>query len=597
MAFKIFLLFFSTVAFGQLRTTDFQQSLSAKAPRNYIKNSGMEKNSANITDADAIAARVTSPNLEGVASLEIDAGASAEKVVFLADELQTGLLGRTCEASFTYYGDASLYKAYVQLGSTTVSSEQTLTNTGANAQSISLIFPCGSSQPSVHIEATGDGAAFQVDSVYLGQSLNIGSAAQSEVVFKAIGDSTTQSIPDTTPTLVTNWTEIKDTYGEFASDVFTAKKYGEYQVICSLRWTSLSSGVYGQAQLFKNGSLIHLGADGSTVYSNPKVITIVEMAAGDTLDCRAQQSSGGASNIDGSAFAQLFQITRIPTASEQVIRMDAPGVNWTAFTPTGSWVSGATYTGFYKCSNGNLQVIGNVAVTGTPTSAALTINLPSGFAINTAVTGTITAAAYRQVPGSNASIIDAGTEIYNGWVSYNSSTAIQLTTSLVNATYPTNSAQVTQAVPFTFVNTDSIAYNYTVPVTDASPCTKNPQPLIPGSVFSSSAGTERIERAVITPTSAGACTVNSQTGTWIASTTPNAVGDCSLNLTDTLGATTDMVCTGSSRSSNTTGVLRSVAINIASTSQIRVTHGFWQTSGSVQGLDAGAVNLICMRPR
>lgn len=52
---------------------------------------------------------------------------------------------------------------------------------------------------------------------------------------------------------------------------------------------------------------------------------------------------------------------------------------------------------------------------------------------------------------------------------------------------------------------------------------------LPTSAVTSGGTSVRVEYAVVTATSGVACTINSQSGTWITSTTPNAVGDCTLN--------------------------------------------------------------------
>jgi hypothetical protein len=168
---------------SSLQSSEAKQFLGADAPRNYIKNSGIEKNTANITDSNSIAGRTTSVILEGVASLEINAGSGGDKVIFLADPFQTGLFGQSCEANFLYQGDASRYKAYVQQNGVTISQEVTLTNSGTNTQPVSILFPCGSdpvNAASLHIQdiASGDAANIIVDSVYLGKALSRGTVAE-----------------------------------------------------------------------------------------------------------------------------------------------------------------------------------------------------------------------------------------------------------------------------------------------------------------------------------------------------------------------------------------------------------------------------------
>lgn len=164
-----------------LRTTDFQQSLNANAPRNYIVNSGAEKNVTGVTDVSNIHSRTTFTALEGAGSHLVNATAASELVVFQANDLQAGLVGRTCEAVGVYTGDASLYKAYVTVAGSQVSDTLAMINAGTNTQKFSIIFPCGAStsdDPALVIESTGDGAEIKLDSVYLGEAISLSTVSQ-----------------------------------------------------------------------------------------------------------------------------------------------------------------------------------------------------------------------------------------------------------------------------------------------------------------------------------------------------------------------------------------------------------------------------------
>lgn len=204
-------LLLSTTAFAaSLRTNVDQQLLNAKAPRNYILNSGAESNKLNVTDASLIVTRTTSSPLEGDGSFAVDSTGAAEVVEFLGAALQPGLHGQSCEASFVYSGDASLYEAYATLNSVQVSDTATLIN-ASTAQVVSLVFPCGSSATdvaSIVIESTGDGAAIKVDSVYIGAATSLGAVAQSYFIGSIKWAQTTSC----------NWSTVSTSLANFAND-------------------------------------------------------------------------------------------------------------------------------------------------------------------------------------------------------------------------------------------------------------------------------------------------------------------------------------------------------------------------------------------
>lgn len=135
--------------------------------------------------------------------------------------------------------------------------------------------------------------------------------------------------------------------------------------------------------------------------------------------------------------------------------------DWTAFTPTGTWVSNTTYTGFWRRHGDSIDLQYQLALTGAPTSATLVLNTPSGVTLDTTKLG------------SNNTFFSIGTlrgvgaaHGFAGLVEINNSTSIAplylldgFTTSIMN------SAVITQAAPYTFANGDSInIFAYDLPV-------------------------------------------------------------------------------------------------------------------------------------
>lgn len=135
-----------------------------------------------------------------------------------------------------------------------------------------------------------------------------------------------------------------------------------------------------------------------------------------------------------------------------------PITEWTSFTPTGSWSANTTYTGRWRRIGDSLEVQTNIALAGAPTSANLTINLPSGYTIDTAKLANGTGTLFSL---GSATIITGGSSVgYFGGLFYNSTTSL-----LVKSTRNTaDFATVTQAVPGTFASGDGLNISYRVPI-------------------------------------------------------------------------------------------------------------------------------------
>jgi hypothetical protein len=56
--------------------------------------------------------------------------------------------------------------------------------------------------------------------------------------------------------------------------------------------------------------------------------------------------------------------------------------DWVSFTPTGSWSTNTTYTGRYRRVGDSIDIRYFIALSGTPTAASLSVNMPTGFTID-----------------------------------------------------------------------------------------------------------------------------------------------------------------------------------------------------------------------
>ena len=133
-----------------------------------------------------------------------------------------------------------------------------------------------------------------------------------------------------------------------------------------------------------------------------------------------------------------------------------------SYTPTGSWVSNVTYTGSWWRSGVFLETMVKLDISGTPTTATLTLTLPGGLSIDT--TSMVNTGSGSAITGSQGVIRDTGTGRFMAYCEY-AATATTVTcgyygTGVVGAA----DSAVTQAAPMTWANTDQATFYYRVPI-------------------------------------------------------------------------------------------------------------------------------------
>lgn len=158
-----------------------------------------------------------------------------------------------------------------------------------------------------------------------------------------------------------------------------------------------------------------------------------------------------------SASAYTLQFDNF-SVGPQIVTNGAAITDWTSFTPTGSWSTNTTYTGFWKREGDTAKVSVQVYLSGAPTSATLTVNLPSGLTmdVNKLLSNTT-----QHLNLGTVRILDSGTAYYRlGAVAYSSTTAVEI---FAYATAGTDTS-VSQAAPITFANGDRIWIELSVPI-------------------------------------------------------------------------------------------------------------------------------------
>ena len=432
---------------------------------NYIKNGTFEQNNKNsLTDANAIATVSASSPMSGTYSLVIDAGTSGHLVKMLGRTMtQTG---GNCEATFTYTGDASLYKAYVLQSSTKVSAELTLQNAGTNFIPASLIFPCGAgTAPDVTIEATSASAAsFKIDDVYAGQPVNIGTVAQASF-FGGMEQAGAGSCEyaENTSTGLSDFKDLGSSSGCNAwttSGSVTATGTNDHRPVLS----NLAPGTY---QVTVSGVFLNSVAnqlclyrlsDGTTTYqpqgsagpnaangvtTNTLIFHVPYTTPQSSITLKIQASDNGAGACSIYNLADInasWKIYYFPSQAQTVVNMNTSG-----------WYVDATMDG----ANPDLGVA-NVSSYTEITNASLTLKPQSGSAAvgtmcsstNAATapsTGNTTCAAGSESVGINFSIPTPGAyEVcwYGGhYAQVDTGEGVSVTTQLVET--PTNAQTIT----------------------------------------------------------------------------------------------------------------------------------------------------------
>jgi hypothetical protein len=155
-----------------------------------------------------------------------------------------------------------------------------------------------------------------------------------------------------------------------------------------------------------------------TLLSNGNKITALTLSAntGHSLSTGVTKTSMSSAN----AVTYVFRSNVWHKESESV-----PVTDWVAFTPTGSWNTNTTYTGFYKRVGDTLHMWIKISLSGSPnTTSHLTVtSFPGSAAIDTAKM-LDTSSNFRI--GSGSAAYGSGPVTYDIMATYSSTTQIEL---------------------------------------------------------------------------------------------------------------------------------------------------------------------------
>ena len=212
------------------------------------------------------------------------------------------------------------------------------------------------------------------------------------------------------------------------------------------------------------------GATGAVIYQVFREVGLTYFTFGRSDGSLAGLTKMNGSDIYGSSTVVSFEAS-CPIAEWSAPVYVASGadnnvtpLNWTSFTPTGSWTTNTTYTGKYRRVGDSMEVQTKVSVTGAPTSTTLSLNIPGNLTIDSSK---IVDTSNQHVLGSVV-IMKSGVGRTSGLVLYNkddatSKSVYAFATDTASAT-STSLSGVTQAYPHTFANGDNVEVYYTVPI-------------------------------------------------------------------------------------------------------------------------------------
>jgi len=163
-----------------------------------------------------------------------------------------------------------------------------------------------------------------------------------------------------------------------------------------------------------------------------------------------------------SASAYTLKVDRVRVSPSQYV-YGTPITDWVSYTPTGSWSTNTTYTGRKRRVGDVGEYDIAISLSGAPTAATLTINMPSGETIDTTKISDTTSGLKHLGTGW---ILDSGTINYGlAQVSYSSSTAVLVRYTNASATGTgTNLLTVSNTAPMTFASGDKITLRYSAPI-------------------------------------------------------------------------------------------------------------------------------------
>jgi hypothetical protein len=167
----------------------------------------------------------------------------------------------------------------------------------------------------------------------------------------------------------------------------------------------------------------------------------------------------------------LIKVESVGNKSVVMESQDEIFTDWNAWTPTGTWTTNTTYSGFWRRVGPNMEIMAQVELSGNPNSSTLAFDLPPGYAIDQR-----TALYTANVHGNNnfnyglCWCLDGpgGDADFTGTVGYENSTSLSMSALYADATAGAveyiKEDPVSQVSPFTWATGDFCVFHASVPI-------------------------------------------------------------------------------------------------------------------------------------
>lgn len=168
-----------------------------------------------------------------------------------------------------------------------------------------------------------------------------------------------------------------------------------------------------------------------------------------------------------SAFAVQFKEVRVSPCQYVY---GTPITDWQSYTYTGFTSTNGVVSSKWRRVGDTMEIIQNVEWSGAAGAFSGRFGLPSGYSIDTNKLALNTLAVDRTLLG-RASFLDSGLFIYDGFVTYDDTTTVNVWQ--LDASVSTGrNATITATSPFSFGTNDTINLKYSVPITGWSSSTQ-----------------------------------------------------------------------------------------------------------------------------
>lgn len=612
---------FSSFAHGQL--TDVQkQELILK---NYLRNPGFENGKADWTASGGSFSAVNSSSgsqFSGIGKLSgtWDSSASAQTLTSTAVAIPRALYAQNGVAycRFATPSDTSTYKLQVYDGTNVVAETNIASTAGFALSSVNFVFPSSGNISLRIVSVSAAEPLIAFDDCAWGLATNVTDVSQATFVGSIRYTGATSCLWSTSSTSFANFSADTDCGTPTVAGAASAPATkipgisfasglppGEYLFIANsyfLKSTGTDSSVHFRFSDGTNATSAGSMYVGTSLGSSMELLGRLSYTTAQTGPLTIQIQGAV---LNGAASAQIsvgdttrseleILVYRFPTASEQGFRANQLPVNWQgAFTGLASgWqTTSASYADLSAGVSMSLGVVGTprnlTGVTQAATSLpGVTFTPPSTGNFKVCATG----AYYGATVGNLYSVrmTDGTTEF--------ESVQIQAPASNYGFPFKVCGVKTVASIAATTMKLQGKSSGGNLTISTGVPLTWTIEsldqgtnaPVLVGSVTSNSTGPERVERAVIAITGASACSITSQSGTWLTGCTASS---SAATVTHSGVFSAQPTCTVTTDSS-TGGLISAKLQNGGSASQT-----VFQCVNTSFAATTCNAHLICMGPR